>query len=148
MRRSTLRVAWYRFHATFAARRARYLSVILLVGLVGGVAMGAVAAGRRTQSSFPAYLASTNPSNFAAITAVLNPLIGSTEGYDPKLLHTMATLPHVKKIGSASGLDVIPLGPDGTPSTVQTFPPAAGNGLGSDDGYGFPIPDVSTRSPC
>jgi hypothetical protein len=137
VRRSTLRVAWYRFQATFAARRARYLSLILLVGLVGGVAMGAIAAGRRTQSSFPAYLASTNPSNFAAITAVLNPLIGSAVGYDPTLLHTIAALPHVKKIGSASGLDVIPLGPDGAPSSVQTFPPAAGNGLGSDDGYNF-----------
>ncbi len=64
--------------------------MILLVGLVGGVAMGAIAAGRRTQSSFPAYLASTNPSDFGAVTAVLNPLIGSNVGYNPALLHTIA----------------------------------------------------------
>ena len=130
-------MAWYRFQTTFASRRVGYLSLILLVGCVGGVAMGAIAAARRTQSSFPAYLGSTNPSDFAAITAVLNPLIGSKVGYDPALLHKIAGLPHVKKIGSASGLDVIPLGKDGAPSTVPTFPPSGGNGLGSDDGYGF-----------
>ena len=137
MNGSTLPVAWYRFRSTLAGRRGAYLSLVLLVGLVGGVAMGAIAGSRRTQSSYPAYLASTNPSDFGAVTAVINPLIGSTLGYNPALLHTMARLPHVKRVGSASGLDVIPLGPNDTPLDVATFPPAAGNGLGSDDGYGF-----------
>jgi hypothetical protein len=137
MSRSTLRVAWYRFQTTAASRRGSYLSVILLVGLVGGVAMGAIAAGRRTQSSFPAYLASSNPSDFGAVTAVLNPLIGSALGYNPAILRTIAHLPHVKRVESASGVDVVPVQPDGAPLAVQTFPPAAGNGLGSDDGYGF-----------
>ncbi len=130
-------VAWYRFRTTFALRRGGYLSVVLLVGLVGGVAMAAIAAGRRTQSSYPAYLASTNPSNFGAVTAVINPLIGSTLGYNPTILRTIEHLPHVTRVGSASGLDVIPVGPDDAPLEVQTFPPAAGNGLGSDNGYGF-----------
>jgi len=111
--------------------------VILLVGLVGGVAMGAIAAARRTQSSFPAYIASTNPSDFGAITAVINPLIGSNLGYNPKILRTMARLAYVRRVGSASGLDVLPLGPHDIPSNVTGFPPAAGNGLGSDNGYGF-----------
>src|SRR5579863_6762587 len=115
MSSSTLRVGWYRFRSTFARRRGGYLSVILLVGLVGGVAMGAIAAARRTQSSFPAYLASTNPSDFGAVTAVINPLIGSTLGYNPKLIHTIERLPHVKRVGSASGLNVIPLGSGDTP---------------------------------
>ncbi len=137
MNRSTLPVAWYRFRSTLVGRRGGYLSLILLVGLVGGVAMGAIAGGRRTQSSFPAYLASTNPSDYAAITAVINPLIGSTLGYNPALLHRIARLPHVKRVGSGSGLNVIPLGPNDTPLDVPSFPPAAGNGLGSDDGYGF-----------
>ena len=39
-----LQVAWYRFRTTFRSRRGGYLSVILLVSLVGGVAMGAVKA--------------------------------------------------------------------------------------------------------
>jgi hypothetical protein len=137
MGRTTFRVARYRFRTTFGSRRGGYLSVILLVGLVGGVAMGAIAAGRRTQSSYPAFLASTNPSDFGAVTAVINPLIGSTLGYNPKLLHTIAQLPHVKKVGSASGLNVLPLGSHDTPLNVPSFPAAAGNGLGSDDGYGL-----------
>jgi hypothetical protein len=111
--------------------------VILLVGLVGGVAMGAIAAARRTQSSFPAYIASTNPSDFGAITAVINPLIGSNLGYDPAIVRKIAHLPHVRRVGSASGLDVLPLGPHDVPTSLDAFPAAAGNGLGSDNGYGF-----------
>src|SRR5450755_1126614 len=56
------RVASYRFRATFRRRRGGYLATVVLVALVGGVSIGAVAAARRTQSSFSAYLASTNPS--------------------------------------------------------------------------------------
>jgi hypothetical protein len=39
-----------------------YLVLVLLVGFAGGLALGSVAAARRTQSAFPDYLASTNPS--------------------------------------------------------------------------------------
>jgi hypothetical protein len=53
-----LRVAWYRFRATFARRWGGYLRMVLLIGLIGGIAMGAVAGARRTDSSFPVYLAS------------------------------------------------------------------------------------------
>ena len=45
-----LGVARYRFRATFGRRRGSYLTVVLLVGLVGGLAMGALSAARRTQS--------------------------------------------------------------------------------------------------
>ena len=34
---------------------------MLLVGLMGGIGMGAIAGARRTQSSFSTFLASTNP---------------------------------------------------------------------------------------
>ncbi len=137
MIRSAWTVAWYRFRATSHSRRGGYLSVILLVGLVGGVAMGAIAAARRTQSSFPAYIASTNPSDFGAVTAVINPLIGSTLGYDPTIVRKIAHLRYVRKVGSASGLDVLPLGPHDVPTDLNVLPAAAGNGLGSDNGYGF-----------
>ena len=40
--------------------------------------MGAVAAARRTQSSFPVYVASTNPSQLQAFDAFLDPKSGST----------------------------------------------------------------------
>ena len=38
-----LRVSGYRFRATFRRRWGAYLSLVLLIGLVGGVAMGAIA---------------------------------------------------------------------------------------------------------
>ena len=56
-------MTWYRFRATFARRWGGYLSVVVLIGLIGGIAMASIAAGRRTQSSYPTFLASTNPSD-------------------------------------------------------------------------------------
>ena len=58
-----VRVAGYRFRATFAKRWSGYLSVVLLIGLIGGLSMASVAAGRRTQSSYPTFMTSTNPSD-------------------------------------------------------------------------------------
>ena len=37
------RVAWYRFRATFGRQWGGYLSIVVLIGLLGGLAMGAVA---------------------------------------------------------------------------------------------------------
>ena len=56
-------VAWYRFTATFGRRWGGYLAIVLLIGMIGGIAMTSVAAARRTQSSYSAFLASTNPSD-------------------------------------------------------------------------------------
>jgi hypothetical protein len=50
--RLALRVASYRFPASFRRGRGDYLAIVLLIGLVGGPSMGAVAAARRTQGSF------------------------------------------------------------------------------------------------
>ena len=65
-----LRFSRYRFQGTFRRRRGAYLSLVLLIGLVGGLAMGALAAARRTESSFSTFLASTNPSNLSLGTAL------------------------------------------------------------------------------
>lgn len=74
MNREALGVAWYRFRATLHRRWGGYLAVVLLVGLVGGVAVGAVGAARRTQSAFPAALATTDASD-------LDVQIGTVGGY-------------------------------------------------------------------
>jgi hypothetical protein len=58
-----LRPAWYRLRAALRRDRAGYLAIVLIVGLVGGLAMGSVAAARRTQSAFPRILAASNPSD-------------------------------------------------------------------------------------
>ena len=100
-----LRVAWYRFRATFRSRRSGYLALVLLVGLVGGLAMGAVAAARRTQSSYPAFLASTNPSDLTVI---------DTGSNDSTVHDKIAALPHVKHVESDTAPTVFPLRPNGT----------------------------------
>ena len=66
-----LTVAWYRFHATFRRRLGGYLSLVVLIGLVGGLAMASIAGARRTQSSYPTFVAGTNPSDLNV--AVYNP---------------------------------------------------------------------------
>jgi hypothetical protein len=102
-------VAWYRFRVTFGHRWGGYLSVVLLIGLVGGVAMGAVAGARRTQSSFPTFLASTNPSNLSLGTALYNPEIGYNTGYNESLVQRIARLPDVDTVKSYAGLNAYPL---------------------------------------
>jgi len=60
--RGVLRVARYRFRATLRARLPGYVAVVLLVALLGGTGLTALLAARRTESSYPSFLRSTNPS--------------------------------------------------------------------------------------
>ncbi|MEY2459938.1 MAG: putative transport system permease protein [Acidimicrobiaceae bacterium] len=135
-----LRVGWYRFRVTFRRRWGGYLAIVLLVGLVGGIALGSIAAGRRTQSSFPAFVASVNPPALSGVSSVLNPETGSP-GYNAKLVDTIAHLPHVTRVASFAGLDILPLGPDGAPGTIETAAP--GNGNASVDGLYFDMERVT-----
>ena len=76
----------------FARRRSGYLSIVLLIGLVGGLALGVLAGARRTQSSFPAFLKSTNPSDLS--------IVGLPPNANGTLLAAIAHLPHVKHVES------------------------------------------------
>ncbi len=107
--RRVLGAAWYRFRATLPRRRGGYLTVALLVGLLGGVAMGAVAGARRTQSAFPAYLAATDNSDLQVQTYLVTNQIGS----GPTLTTSLAHLPFVEHVASAPNLLITPLGPNG-----------------------------------
>jgi hypothetical protein len=126
MSRAAWRVAGYRFRATFGGRWGGYLAVVLLIGLVGGLALGAVAAARRTQAAFPAYLASTNPSDLTVLTGVTGPGPGS--GYDPTLIRKIAALPHVRRVESYSGLNVAILAPGAPPGAVAEGLPGSIDG--------------------
>ncbi|MGZ4764318.1 MAG: hypothetical protein ACXVH5_01420, partial [Ilumatobacteraceae bacterium] len=108
--RPVVRVAWFRFRATFKHRLGGYLALVLLTGLIGGAAMGAVAAARRTQSSYSEFLASTKPSDL--IVNLNEP--GASVGYDAKLIDTIRHLPHVASVESYAELNAYPLNPDGT----------------------------------
>jgi len=115
--RRLLRVAWYRFRATFADRRGDYLTVLLLVALVGGLAMGSIAAARRTDSSFSTFLRSTNPSDLVVIPGPQS----SADNYSPAVTALLAHLPGVKHVEEASiQQQIYPLGPNGLPQLSAT----------------------------
>ncbi|HEV3212244.1 MAG TPA: FtsX-like permease family protein [Acidimicrobiales bacterium] len=100
-----LRVAGYRIRATVARRWGGYLSVVVLLGLVGGVSMGALAGARRTASSFPVYLASTNTATMQVFTGLANPHLGVTKGYDAAVNEAIADLPYVAHAVTDVGFD-------------------------------------------
>jgi hypothetical protein len=92
----------YRFRATFARRWTGYLSLVVLVGLVGGISMAAIAGARRTQSSFPVYEASTNPSDLQVFTAFQS---GTSTGFSPHIDSEVAHLPYVASATPVVGFD-------------------------------------------
>jgi ABC-type lipoprotein release transport system permease subunit len=100
--RSIARESSYRFRATFRQRWTGYLTLVVLIGLVGGVAMAAVAGARRTQSSFPAYLATTNPSDVQTFTE-FDPI--SNTGYSAQVNRAVARVPGVARAVNVVGFD-------------------------------------------
>jgi FtsX-like permease family/MacB-like periplasmic core domain len=109
-RATAWRAAWYRFRATFRRRLSGYLALALLVGLVGGVALGSLTAARRTYASYPEFLASTNPSDLFLLPQ------GSTP--DPGLVSKLARLPHVRSAEEGEQLNAATLTPGGRISIV------------------------------
>src|ERR1700688_4620317 len=117
-----LRVTWYRFRATFGRRWGGYLGIVLLIGLVGGLAMGSIAAARRTQSAFPIYLASTHPADLTLPTAGWQPGSPNSAGADLSIARGLGRLPHVKRVEDEYNINAQPLGRNGLPLPA---PPAA-----------------------
>jgi len=107
--RSVGRVVWYRFRSTFARRWGGLLAIVLLVALLGGVSMGALAGARRTQSSYPAYLAHTNASDLGVLNAYYG-LTGNAP-FNAGLVAKIARLPHVSQVADDIGADpnIVPL---------------------------------------
>ena len=106
-----LTVAWYRFRTTFRLRWGGYVAIVLLVGLVGGVAMGSIAGARQTQSSYPAFLAGTNPSDLLVQPSTA---VSCSSGF----ITLIARLPHVKRVGCADSYGAFTLTPSGGLGTV------------------------------
>src|SRR5664280_1234814 len=101
-----LPVAWYRFRSTLRRRLPGYLSIVLLVGLVGGLAMASLAGARRTQSSYPTFLASTNPSDLTVSAVALNSnAADGSSAFTKQISH----LPGVKRVRDLIAPIVIPL---------------------------------------
>ncbi len=131
--------SWYRFRATFRHELAWYLTIALLLGLVGGLAMGSLAAARRTQSSYSTLLETTNPSQIVVATAIASPAIGNGQGYNPAIVREIAQAPHVTAVASATGINAEPLGPNGAPIGKGVYTVQAGSSQGSVGGEYFAI---------
>ena len=86
---------------------------MLLIGLVGGVALGSAAAARRTESSFPVYLASTNPSDLIV-------QYSSASYADlPAFARTVTHLSQVRRAEVAVEPIAAVLGQDGAPTAAS-----------------------------
>jgi FtsX-like permease family len=133
------REAGYRFRACFRARWGGYLALIVLIGVVGGVAMAAVAGARRTQSSFPAYLASTNPGDVQVFTE-FDPITGT--GYSARIDRAIARVRYVRRAADVIGFDgtLQVLGPGSAGGVPGEAPPSV---EGSPDGEYFTQDRVS-----
>ena len=105
-----VRVAVYRLRVTLRRRWGGYLALALLVGLVGGVALASLTAARRTYASYPAFLASTNPSDLFVLPQTNDP--------EPGLVSKLARLPHVRSAEEGELINAATLTPDGKVGTV------------------------------
>ncbi len=106
--RQELRVVGYRFRATFGRRVGGLLAIVVLIGLTSGIALGAIGGARRTQSSYPKFLASTDPSDMTF----------SVSGFAanaPVLTAEIARLPGVKRVASMDSPNVVPVTASGAP---------------------------------
>src|SRR5579863_2962837 len=92
----TLVVA-YRLRATVRRRLGGHVAIALLVAVLGGTAMASIAAARRTQSSYAAFLASTHPSDLTMTTYGATP--GSpANNYSLEVARRLAQLPGVEHV--------------------------------------------------
>jgi len=116
--RSDLTTVAYRLRCTFKRRRGGHIALALLVGLVGGTAMGSLMAGRRTQSSFATYLASTNPSSLTINEFSNGP--SSNLAFSAAAEAKVAHLPGVKHVEAAVVVNMLPLLANGAPRVDAT----------------------------
>lgn len=139
MRTNAARVLWYRGRIMFARDWGAYLTLVLLIGLIGGIAMGSIAAARRTQAAYPAFLAATSASDLTMSTyGITNG--SSASSYSPKLARQIARLPEVKHVESWVGTLVAPLKPSGAPNfNAPVNEVGSVNGLYFDEDRATPV---------
>lgn len=105
-------MSWYRFRATFAQQWATLLSIVLLIGLLGGLAMASIGIARRTQSSYPTFLASSNPSTLtmAVYQATAN------GGPGPDLTSAIERIPGLQRLATVLAPKIAPLNANDAPN--------------------------------
>ena len=104
VRSSAVHTAWYRSVVGWRRQRSGYLVLILLVGLAGGVALGSMAAARRTASSFTTFLDASNPSDLTIVPAGDGPGVGQPH-LAQRLEAAVRKYPQVTHVESYQALD-------------------------------------------
>ena len=104
-------VARYRLRGVLRRGRAGYLAIVLITGLLGGVAMGSVAAARRTQSAYPRILAASNPSDLHV----------DAGPYSRPMLRRIAGMRHVSAARTYVSILGLRTAPDGTVNPASDF---------------------------
>jgi hypothetical protein len=105
VRGNALVVGWFWLRANLRRHWSSYLTIVVLVGALGGLSIGTVAGAQRTQSSYDTFLANTNPS---ALTLT----IGA-----PNISAELAKLPYVRSVALSSySINAFPAGRDGAPA--------------------------------
>ncbi len=137
--------AWYRFRSTLRSELSYLLSVVLLVGAVGGLALGAIEAARSTESSFADLVTSSHVPQLFVFDGVINPGIGLDSAYNPGLLRTLSRLPDVERVESTVELNMGPLTPNGQPLTNAAISPTAEASAGGLDFTEDPLEIVDGR---
>jgi predicted lysophospholipase L1 biosynthesis ABC-type transport system permease subunit len=117
-------VAAYWVRMSLRHRWRGLIGISVLLGLVGGLSLLTLAGARRTQSAYPRFLRSTNPSTMAVIVGGLTP-----EGL--ALLESVAQLPQVAEARAYVSFDMA-LMVDNRPDMSRSF-----EALGSRDGRYF-----------
>lgn len=114
MRRHAGRVYLYRLPSILRRRWPDYLVLTLLIATLGGLAMGSVVIGRRTQSAFSSFLARDNASTFTVSTYGTS-FDSPANDYLPSVEAGIRRLPDVQSVEAFGGSFATPIAPDGTP---------------------------------
>ena len=103
-------VARYRFAATLRRTWGGYAAIVVLLGVIGGTALGSLVAARETSSSYATFLARTNPSDMNVTLQA------------PNITARLSQLPGVRHVETALySLNAFPLKPNGAPLLTKPY---------------------------
>ena len=127
---------WARARADLRSRWRAWMSLALLVGLIGAVVLAAAAGARRTQTAFGRFLAASR-----APDALISPQANGLEGFDSEV----ARLPEVAESGELAGVPLVRIDRSGEVDSLLAAPPASVDGR---TGYAIDRPNMlSGRMP-
>lgn len=133
------RVYRYRLRSILRRRWPDYALLVLLIALVGGLAMGSVVAGRRTQSAYASFLARDHASTLTLSTyGLIND--AAANNFSPRLEQEIRSLPQVAKVESWVASYTVPIDSHGAAKVSEL------NGVnvaGSVDGAFFDLDRVT-----